>query len=192
MLAYTRERIVAHLHEMPPLIDLYQRHNPLVIDKSIDWLDSVEKSLMQLRNPLASFVATERGKIIATSDGYRDDAIALDHRSKRKVRMATTAVILSRVEESLHRLVIDIDEQFSDWRERMAQFIAVATNNSNGIPLPPTEPREQWLKSVWQSFTVTPETRGMYNYLNTAINQTDRLYLLNELIENLINGQDNG
>ena len=64
MLAYTRERVIVHLHEIPPLIDLYQMHNPLFIEKTIVWLDSVENSLMQLRNPLASFVATERGKII--------------------------------------------------------------------------------------------------------------------------------
>ena len=190
MLAYTREQIITHLHELPSLINMYQEQDFRFIEKSIQWLVSVENTLIALRNPLASYVAVERGKIIASHSGYQNENISPEHLSKRKIRMATTALVLSEVEESLHQIVIDIEKQFSIWREKMAQFVAVATNNNSGaIPLPPTEPRNEWLKSSWANFAVSPETQGMYNYLNTAMSQSDRLYLLNELIENLINGR---
>ncbi|MDY6857247.1 MAG: hypothetical protein SWO11_21605 [Thermodesulfobacteriota bacterium] len=187
MLALTRERISVHLQELPILIDLYQKHDSMFINKTVIWLFDLEKILLQIRNPLASFVAIERGKILAISDGYRDSNSQTVSTTKRKSGLVTAMIVLGRVEAVLLKKLDDIDSKFEIWREKMAQFIAVATN-SHPIPLPPTEPRQSWLKEIWSQFSVTVETKSMYNYLNTVMNTSDRLYLLNELIENTLNG----
>lgn len=191
MLALTREKLLTHIQEIPHLIDMYQKRDVFFIEKTIEWLHDTENSLLQLRNPLVSFVASERGKIVAIHDGYIDPDVIKNYSSKRKARSATVVLTISHVENVLQNLISEIDKQFDIWREKLVQFIAVATTNGS-IPLPPTEPREAWLKKVWGNFSITPETQGMYNYLNTAMSQPDRIYLLNELIENLLNGHSEG
>ncbi len=185
MLALTRQKLLGHLAELPILINLYQRRDPQFYEKSIVWLASLETSLLQMRHPLAGMAATERGKALAIRDGYRDPDTVVDATSRRKISYATTVAILSRVEVALLAEIADIDARFKQWREKMAQFIAVATND-HPIPLPPGEPRQAWLEQIWNSFHVTPETRSMYQYLSTVMARSDRFYLLEDLIENLL------
>ncbi|OQX64135.1 MAG: hypothetical protein B5M56_00745 [Desulfococcus sp. 4484_241] len=187
MLALTRERISAHLQKVPILIDLYQKHDSMFINRTVMWLFDLEKILLQVKDPLASFVAIERGKFLAISDGYRDPSSQTIPTTKRKSGLVTAMIILEKVETALLKKIDDIDSKFEIWREKMAQFIAVATN-SHPIPLPPKEPRQSWLEEIWCNFSVTVETQSMYNYLNTVMHKSDRLYLLNELIENTLNG----
>ena len=186
MLALTREKFLGHLQEIPHLIFLYQKGADNFVKETIVWLEQTEESLLQLRNPLASFVASERGKIAAVHDGYIAPDVEITSRTKRKAQSVSALLAICRVEAAMQKTINQIDTQFNVWREKMAQFIAVATTYES-IPFPPEEPRNAWIISVWKNFTITDETRGMYNYLNTAMCQSDRVYLLNDLLENLIN-----
>jgi len=186
MLALTRERIVAHLQQVAQLIDVYQRRDPTFVDKTVTWLSELEEMLLQLKNPLASFVAVERGKVLALSDGYRNGDSIASGTSKRRAGYATTVVVLGEVESALLDMLKDIDIKFGSWREKMAQFLAVATAGAP-ISLPDSGPTQSWLQSVWEELPVSAETGNMYNYLNTVMTLTDRLYILEELISNLLN-----
>lgn len=185
MLALTREKLLSHLRDIPMLVNMYQHGDPLFAQKTVRWLEQVEETLVQLRSPLVSLVAAGRGKILATSDGYAGPGTSVERTPKRKVRNVTITMTLIEIETALRNKVEDIDAKFGAWREKMVQFIAVATTK-DAIPLPPTEPHEAWLKTVWRSFHVSSEMKGMYNYLNTVMAQSDRLYILNELIENVL------
>lgn len=185
MLALTRHKLLEHLQTLSNIVDFYRRHDPLFESAAIDWLEKVEQTFLQLRHPLAGSVAVERAKILAVSDGYRDYEASLSGTSRRKAGNVTLVIVLGRVETMLLQDVMRIDTQFSSWREKMAQFIAVATNEQP-IPLPPSEPRQVWLQQLWHGFHTTPETHSMYVYLNTVMSSSDRLYLLDELIENLL------
>ena len=185
MLALTREMLNSHLQKMSGLIDLYERRDSLFIHNTVTWLADLEKILQQTRNPLVSFVAVERGKVLAITDGYRDPSIPENHTTKRKAGFVSTMMVLGRVEAGLLKMLDDIDTKFGIWREKMAQFIAVATN-SHPIALPPTEPHQTWLEEVWGTFSVTAETQSMYNYLNTVMDKSDKLYLLGELLDNIL------
>lgn len=186
MLALTREMIYGHLEKVSSLIDLYQNRDYVFIEKTIIWLTEVEKTLARLRHSLASYVAIERGKIIAVADGYQDPSIILsDRRSKRKTTFATALVILCNVESTLMDVINKIDEQFQTWQEKMVQFLAVASTEV-AIPLPPTEPRQKWLNEIWSSLGKTEKAKNMFNYLNSAMKPTDRLFLLNFLMENMV------
>jgi hypothetical protein len=153
-------------------------------ENTVRWLVQVEETLLQLHNPLVSLVAAGRGKILAASDGYTDPSVSIDRTGKRKRSLATIMVILSEIESAIRKRIDDIDAKLGAWQEKMVQFIAVATVN-NSIPLPPDEQREAWLRTIWRSFQVSREMEGMYNYLNTVMAECDRLYILNEIVENL-------
>jgi len=185
MLAFTREKLISHLLQIPPLVDLYQNHDPLFAERVVDWLSELEESLGQMRLPTAGMAASERALILAIADGYRDQEIEVSSRRPRKAKQAAAALAINRMQSELRRRIEEIDEQFDAWRERMAQFIAVAIN-SNHIPLPPTEPRNAWLSNIWKSWGSNGETQSMYNYLNAAMTQGDRIFLLDELISNIL------
>ena len=187
MLVATREILLEKLLQLPALIDAYQRNDADFVQQVNSWFQELERALSQLRSPLASLVANQRGRIISALDGYREPALANGKMSRRKAANITTSLALSEVETALVKLLQDIDEKFDLWREKMAQYISVASAVIP-IPLPPTEPRQNWLKDIWTSWKALDETRAMYNYLNTAIAPNDRLHLLGELLENNLNG----
>ncbi len=191
MLAFTRERMMDSLSQISELINMYQRRDSQFIETTVAWLKASEESLLQIKSPLASFVAAERGKLLAASDGYINHEINPNRHSNRKTQAAMAALVLSRVESAVRNHVAHIDEKFDALREKMIQFVAVST--ANGTPpyaLPARfDPKEAWLKTVWESLRVTAETANMRNYLNTALNPSDRLYLLDSFIDNLDNTQ---
>jgi hypothetical protein len=191
MLAFTRERMMDSLSQVSKLIDMYQRRESQFIEKTVAWLTAAEESLLQIKSPLASFVAAERGKLLAASDGYINHEINPGRHSNRKTQAAMAALVLSRVELAVRNQIVHIDEKFDALREKMIQFVAVSTaNGSPSYTLPaPFEPREAWLKTVWESLKVSAETANMRNYLNTALTPSDRLYLLDSFIDNLGNPQ---
>jgi hypothetical protein len=187
MLAATREIILDKLLKLPPLIDAYQRNEVSFVEQANHWLKDVEQALSQLRSPLTSLVANQRGRIVSAADGYRNVELCQERISKRRAVNITASLALSAVEKALVERVQDIDAKFDTWREKMAQFVSVASV-SIPIPLPPTDPYYAWLKGIWCAWKTIDETRAMFNYLNTAMNSTDRLHLLGELITNQLNG----
>ncbi|BDV41898.1 hypothetical protein GURASL_08210 [Geotalea uraniireducens] len=185
MLLYTRERLLAHLQDTGSLIDLYQHRDPRFSERVVAWLGDLEQSLAQLRLPLVALVAAERGRILAAADGYRESAVGGERLSTRRVTLAVASLALDRVQNEVRRVIADIDAKFDTWREKMAQFLAIATTKAP-IPLPPTEPRDAWLATVWAGLNVNGEVQGMYRYLGAALRPTDRLHLLDEVIGNLL------
>lgn len=185
MQAYTREQLMIHLLETPEIFRLYQAHDPLFAERVVAWLTRTEETLTKLRLPAAGRLAAERGCIVAATEGWRDPALGSERISARRAVQLTAVLALERAQGELARLIGEIDSKFDTWREKMAQFLAVATA-SKPIALPPTEPREVWLASVWSSLRPTDETRSMYNYLNTVMPPSDRHYLLQGLLANLV------
>lgn len=103
----------------------------------------------------------------------------------RKAVRASAALALGRVEEALRSEVAAADARLAEGRERIAQLLAVATAAAP-IPLPPTEPHNAWLGRVWRGLDVNGATHGMYAYLNAAFTASDRLYMLDEVVANLL------
>ena len=184
MLAALREQLVGSLQEVPEVMNFYIKNPPIFVDRTIQWITKTEQTLQKFRIPTSSLLATERGKILATLDGYRDPEVT-DSKSTRKAMRATACLALSRIEPAIRADIHQIDEKFDHMRNKMAQLLAVSSSTSP-IPLPPTEPKTLWLQKVWKNLAIQPETKGMYEYLNTALKYSDRLYLLEEVIDNLL------
>lgn len=185
MLALTREKCLSHLLEVPHLVHLYQNRDPIFVEQTIDWLTAVEKTLSQFRHPFASFVAVEKGKILAVVDGYQEEQVASSKQSKRKIRFATTLVVLGNVEGEMKNIVSEIDNQFQVWQEKMVQFLAIASSKQ-AIELTEGVSRNEWLSDVWAMLKPEDNTQSMYNYLNFAMKPQDRLYILGTLMENIV------
>jgi len=187
MLAATREILLAKLLTLPELIDAYHRNDVDFAARANRWLQELEQSLMQLRSPLASTVANQRARIVSAMDGYSDALVGNERISRRKAVNITASLALGEAEKALAARIGAIDQKFDGWREKLAQFVSVASG-SVPVPLPPTDPRVLWLKEIWLSWQTVHETRAMYTYLNTAMATGDRLYLLGELLDNQLNG----
>lgn len=184
MLALTREKCLSHLLEVPNLVHLYQNREPSFVERTVEWLSTVERTLSQFRHPFTSFVAVERGKILAVLDGYQDAQVASEKQNKRKLRLATTLVVLCNVEGELKRIISEIDNQFQVWQEKMVQFLAIASSKQ-AIPLTADVSKPEWLSNIWIMLKPEDNTQSMYNYLNFAMKPSDRLYILGTLMENL-------
>lgn len=184
MLALTRETLLNRLELLPGLMDAYQQRSFSFPEEAIIWLAETENALMRLRHPLVGLLASERAKIAASQDGVIDTEIRIERLSKTKCRMGTAVVCLNRAQKSMTESIAVIDKQLGSWKEKMAQFLAVATTKQP-IPLPPTEPKRSWLLSIWSGFEINGEIQGMYQYLNTTMDISDRLFILEELIDNL-------
>ena len=186
MLFATREILLDKLLSLPALIDTYQRGDSDFVLLANTWLQELEQSLAQLRSPLTSLVARERARVISAQDGLRDPSISEKVSRRRAVKM-TTSLALGQVEAAMAGQLQTIDQKFDVWRDKLAQFISVASGLVP-IPLPPSEPRREWLQLIWASWKQVEEARAMYNYLNTIMAPGDRLQLLGELLENNLNG----
>ena len=185
MLLLTRHMLNEHLQTLPVLTDLYAAHDSRFVAESLSWLAEVEQSLLRLRLPLAGMVASARGQVLATKDGYRERELVADSANSRQAQRAVTTVVLNRVEAALRRVIDERDAQISGLKEKMAQLLAVASA-VRPIPAPDGQPHEAWLRDLWSSIPVTNETAGMYTYLNASTPHEDLLPLLDELLKNLL------
>lgn len=185
MLTILREQLLNHLIQLTDVINTYQNHDSNYAQKALKWLEDTEKTLQQNRNPASSCLAISRAKIMAANDGLCDRSISNNGFTKRQIMRATVSLSLDEAEQKLSLIINDIDTKIDIWTDKMSQFLAVATANSP-IPLPPTEPRSNWLNNIWNKFNISPELHGMYAYLNAAMSKTDRQYVLGNVINNLL------
>lgn len=183
MLVATREIILEKLLYLPHLVDAYQRNEVGFVVQTNTWLQELEQALSRLRSPLTSLVARERARIVAALDGFREPTLGEGKMSRRRVINITTSQVLGEVEVGLATQLQDIDRKFDVWRDKLAQFISVAST-VKPIPLPPSEPRREWLQKIWKSWQDIEDVKAMYRYLNTVMASADRIHLLGELLDN--------
>lgn len=183
MLVATREILLEKLLLLPRLVDAYQQGEVGFAARAGQWLKDLETSLAQLRSPLTALVSRQRARIIAAQDGFREPALTGTKLSRRKGINVTASQALAAVETELTAQLKEIDEKCDVWRDKLAQFISVASN-VEPIPLPPANPRREWLKQIWGNWGKIEETRAMFTYLNSVMAPGDRLHLFGELLEN--------
>jgi len=185
MLSVLRAELLDHLLRLGSVLDRYASSDPDFVAQAIRWLSGTEDTLKRFRQPGAALMAAQHGLILAAGDGFHDPEIDPAVTSPRKLLRATASLCLSRAESSLRSQVAVIDEQLEPVRLKMAQLVSVASS-VKPIPLPPTEPRTLWLQTVWNGLAVNGDTKPMHAYISTVLSPVDRLYLLDELLSNLL------
>ena len=185
MLSVLRAELLDHLLRLGGVLDRYASSDPDFVAQATRWLSRAEEILKRYRQPTAALMAAQHGLILAAEDGFHDPEIDPSVTSPRKLLRATASLCLSRAESSLRSQVAAIDEQLEPVRLKMAQLVSVASS-VKPIPLPPTEPRTLWLQTVWNGLAVNGDTKPMHAYISTVLSPVDRLYLLDELLSNLL------
>lgn len=180
-----REQLLEHLLQLSTVIDRYASGDPYFVDSAIAWISDVETTLSRFRQRDTSLLAAQRGMIQASYDGYYDPQLNAAQTSKRKAIRATTAACLARVESAVRARVQVIDDSLVPLRLKMAQLISVASA-VEPIPLPPTEPRTEWLKRVWSGLDVNGDMKPMHSYIAASLSPVDRLFILDELLGHLL------
>lgn len=183
MLAITRQLLLGHLLEIRELVDAYARRDAFVPDV-LRWLQRTESTLQRLRSPLSSLVATQRAQILAVGDGLSEPTVVRVGRSARRTERAVTAIALRHIEEALRTRLMEIDHKLEDAREKMVSFLAAASKNV-AIP-PPTGDRTAWLHATWRALGAGRETGALHTYLDALLTSTDRDYLLDDVLSNLL------
>ncbi len=174
--------MVTALIEVSDLTARYARTDPLYVQEVARWLEATETSLGRLRHPAAGFVAARRGLLEATADGHRPDGV--EGGQARRVRCAAAATTVAEVEARLGEEVTRLDAILAEWQERMSQLVAVAAPHT-AFPAP-REPREAWLMEVWRALDVGNGAQGMFEYLSARLGRTDRLYVLDQIMANVL------
>jgi hypothetical protein len=182
MQSVIRETMVTALIEVSALTARYARTDPLYVQEVSRWLETTETSLGKLRHPAAGFVAARRGLLEATADGHRPDGVEAGQ--ARRVRRAAAAMTVAEVEARLGDEVTRLDATLAEWQERMSQLVAVAAPHTE-FPAP-REPREAWLMEVWRALDVGNGAQGMFEYLSARLGRTDRLYVLDQIMANVL------
>lgn len=184
MLVYTREKLIEHLLQMKQLSVAYQEKDPAYVGKVIHWMDDLEDTLQRLRKRQCGLVASERAKLEAIKDGFRDPLLSGDGGSPRKLCRAYAAIALSRIEAELSGIVSGIDQQFESYRERLNQLVTVLAMRDQLDVQAADESLSSWSSRLWDGLVPSAETDGMVLFLSSSLKRIDLLHLFGETIEN--------
>ncbi|MEO2266534.1 hypothetical protein [Pseudoalteromonas pernae] len=184
MQSVIKETIIAQLLLLPQLSDKYLAQDPSYVFDVALWLKQTELKLEPMRSPLVSTLASLRGLLEASDDGYEDEKINNSSRSKRKGKRALAASLLTQADTILNTELERIDTRFSAANEKLAQLLALVFAKQ---PMPIVQNMTTaYLNSIWQTLGEHPETKSMYLYLQASLSATDRRYLLQHLLINMI------
>lgn len=181
MQSIIRERTLEQLMAIPGLVDQYATQESSFMPNVAAWLRATEKALEPFRLPLVSRLATLRGQLIAVSEGYMDVATI---KVSRKQKRGEAIKLLQQAEEALREHIANIDRQFDEFREKLSQLLAVASSRE-ALPAP-DHITTGYLDKVWQLAKQVPENATLSLYLQGRLTETDRRYLLSDIIEKLL------
>lgn len=182
MKSVIRERILELLNDIPALVDAYHQKQSHFSDNCLNWLRQAEQALASFRLPLTSQLAGLRGAMIAATDGLSEPDSGT--KSSRKQRSAQIMLLLQQAEEVLRRHCDQIDQEFEEYNEKLSQLLAVASAKR---PLPATDQISQtYLNSIWQQVKHSQDNTTLSHYINARLNDTDRCYLLVDIVSNLL------
>lgn len=184
MRAIAKEKIIHQLMQLSNLTDNYMQLDPVYPQKCLSWLLDTEKHLEPLRLPLVSRLSALRGLLIASDDGYQSPDIAGSSRSKRKAKRAMSAYIINQAEQALREEVEQTDLQFSELIDKLSQLLAIRFAQQE-LPNTP-QMTMTYVDNIWQMLGDNQETKSMFRYIQAKIGETDRRYLLQSLLDNML------
>ncbi|WP_371195193.1 hypothetical protein [Glaciecola sp. SC05] len=189
MRSIAKEKIIHQLLQLSTLTDRYMQLDVAYPDKALAWLLETEKQLESLRLPVVSKLSVLRGLLIAIDDGYQDPSISDVSRGKRKAKRALAAYIISQAEQVLREEVDFIDHQFAELIDKLSQLLAISFAQQE-LPATPqiTMP---YVDKVWSLMSQNQETKSMFRYIQARVGETDRRYLLQALLVNMLSHNSN-
>ncbi len=184
MLTLVREALREQLAQAVVLAELHASGDPRLLDQVGEWLARGEKKMQDLRRTEAASLAAVRARFGAGREGQRDPEISADL-SPRKALRTLAALAIGRGEQTLRESLAAIDARLQPLQAQMVQLVSAA-HLFGLVGSAPEESHEAWLRALWGRLGSHEKTRGMHTYLSAALPLIDRLYLLDEVVGNLM------
>lgn len=178
------EKITEFLATLSPLIDEYKAGNYAFAVRAIDWLQGAEDLMSSLRLPEGAEMSSLRGQILKAGDIAKDDEGRRTRAAIRRSCNAAAADALERAECILRRRVVEADEKLQHFEEKLSEAVTAAVL-VEAFPYPPVAPRQAWLEQVWSGLSRHQSIRPTTIYLATSLLASDRLYLLDRIMNRL-------
>jgi hypothetical protein len=182
MLLLTRELVFSHQERIAALVDAHAARDPLLFDKVVEWLVTLEQDLRRLRHPAAGFASMKRAQLLAAKDGVVDFEIGGRRSGQRLERQVAASRALTETGEVLMGALEEVEQRLRTMTDNMANLIAVASA-VQPIPLQQDTERETWLRQVWASIPLDGQTARMHGFLRASLTRTDLLFVLGEVLD---------
>jgi hypothetical protein len=181
------EQLRGHLAGLAPLIDAYERGDLDFSERALRWLNEAEQIMARLRLPEGAEMSSLRSSITKAPDdlGDRADGMRASRHARMRAKNSATADALSRAESVMRGIVMESRSRLEEYEGKLVEAVTAAVL-VGALPLPPFNPREAWLRHVWQALTEYEPTRPTTVYLASALNGVDRLWLLDEIFSRLL------
>lgn len=184
MQAIVREHIVEQLMQLPAIVDQYLSHDSHFVGNTLRWMRQTEEKLQSSRLPIVSEISTLRGLIAATDEGYTEPEVVSAQRSSRKTRRVMVMHLLRKAEQALRDQANLIDREFDDFKDKLSQLLAVSSSKA---PLPaPKTIDTAYIDKTWERLKDAPENKNLYFYIQARLSDTDRRYLMQDLLHHLL------
>ena len=181
-----REKLVAHSIKLAEVSNLYIKDSTAFVSAYLNWLIEAEKDLAGLRSPISVLLQAEKSTVIAVIDGLIPDHIQAGN-SIRKMQRAAAAQSLERISKQIYTKIEAIDANFEQLNEKLCHAVAVVISKIPEL-MAGIQTGEIGSDRIWKILGDTPETLPMYNYFSSKLSTTDRMYLLDAIIQNIRSG----
>ena len=170
--------------DVPRLVSLYEKKDPVFIEKLKQWFLDCEAILQRYNKPQVAQIATLRGEIIAGTRGYIDPFFQINNEtSKRKASLALAMFCLKRAEELLTEIVRPFNAQQEEAKGLLRQILLVAVqnklldsfwNNYNGQIVQ--------IQSLWQQLLLYEDIKHGLNQVRSLIPAPFAWQIMNEIL----------
>jgi hypothetical protein len=188
MLALQIEHLSAHLLDLNAVVDLYQQNDSRYVDRSLAWLAAGEEICSRLRLVESAELAALRARLLAAGEM----AMGPDGRPSRNLeqrqRRSVAAAGLESAQALLSRRCEQARENLYRFRQKVEEMLTAASL-LNLLPAPPEDGKvdEAWLHSVWSALMRgNGSIRPAATWIATGLATADRLYLLHEVVANML------
>ncbi|WP_299008439.1 hypothetical protein [uncultured Shewanella sp.] len=183
MKAYIKEKLLDELTHSQALTQQYKNRDTNFIKNTLIWIEGIENEFSKLRLAFVGVISAEKAKLLSVIKGEN-----LTH-TTRKIKEKNIAAVntIDFINNKLYEEINAIDKNFEVWKDKIAQLSAISSkNNPIAIPID-GELSQDFLKTTWKNFGQASEGFHMHQYLSSILQQADLFYLLNIVINNLIN-----
>ncbi|WP_341504079.1 hypothetical protein [Gallaecimonas sp. GXIMD4217] len=178
------EKLRDFLATMKPLIDAYQQGDYGFSVRALKWLEDAQELMSQLRLPEGGEMSALRGQVLKAGDVAQDDDGRRTRAAIRRACSAAAADALQRAEAVMRSRIQEGEERLGHFEEKLCEALTAATL-VDAFPTPPTQPRQLWLQQVWSALSCHQSIRPTTVYLATSLMSSDRLYLLDKIMNRL-------
>ena len=183
-----REKLMSQMIKLADVSNIYRTQNYRFVDAYFNWLQEAEKDLSSLRSPISILLQAEKSSLTSVLDGYLPDYIQ-NGKSTKKNQRAVAAQSLDKISKEIYSKIESIDRYLEQINEQLCHAIAVLANKEpdlfNGL-----KANQHGIDSIWDGLGRIPETRPMYNYFCNKLAQTDRNYLIIDIIQKALSNRE--